>query len=327
MAIIFITFFFIDTFLFKTLQIYKFSTKSCHVITFFDYFCILMKDLSILIPTYNDECLGLVSALQQQAVALGINYEIIVADDGSTNQEVIQTNQQINTLAGCRMIARGENIGRAAIRNFLVQQAQYEWLLFIDSDMIMHRNDYLQRYQSAEGEVVCGGVVIKGAIKGNLRSMYEARHEQEHTAVRRQQHPYQDFHTANFLIRRQTMTTHLFDERFRYYGYEDVLLGKRLEQDGIPIHHIDNPLSFEVYETNEAFVSKTEEGLRTLHQFRNELRGYSRLLDFAERHPLTARMVRLWHLLAAKWERRHLCGNAPTLTVFNLYRLGYFLQL
>ena len=286
-----------------------------------------MKDLSILIPTYNDECLGLVSALQQQAVALGINYEIIVADDGSTNQEVIQTNQQINTLAGCRMIARGENIGRAAIRNFLVQQAQYEWLLFIDSDMIMHRNDYLQRYQSAEGEVVCGGVVIKGAIKGNLRSMYEARHEQEHTAVRRQQHPYQDFHTANFLIRRQTMTTHLFDERFRYYGYEDVLLGKRLEQDGIPIHHIDNPLSFEVYDTNEAFVSKTEEGLRTLHQFRNELRGYSRLLDFAERHPLTARMVRLWHLLAAKWERRHLCGNAPTLTVFNLYRLGYFLQL
>ena len=286
-----------------------------------------MKDLSILIPTYNDECLGLVSALQQQAVALGINYEIIVADDGSTNQEVIQTNQQINTLAGCRMIARGENIGRAAIRNFLVQQAQYEWLLFIDSDMIMHRNDYLLRYQSAEGEVVCGGVVIKGAIKGNLRSMYEARHEQEHTAVRRQQHPYQDFHTANFLIRRQTMTTHLFDERFRYYGYEDVLLGKRLEQDGIPIHHIDNPLSFEVYETNEAFVSKTEEGLRTLHQFRNELRGYSRLLDFAERHPLTARMVRLWHLLAAKWERRHICGNAPTLTVFNLYRLGYFLQL
>lgn len=286
-----------------------------------------MKDLSILIPTYNDECLGLVSALQQQAVALGINYEIIVADDGSTNQEVIQINQQINTLAGCRMIARGENIGRAAIRNFLVQQAQYEWLLFIDSDMIMHRNDYLQRYQSAEGEVVCGGVVIKGAIKGNLRSMYEARHEQEHTAVRRQQHPYQDFHTANFLIRRQTMTTHLFDERFRYYGYEDVLLGKRLEQDGIPIHHIDNPLSFEVYETNEAFVSKTEEGLRTLHRFRDELRGYSRLLDFAEHRPLTAMMVRLWHLLAAKWERRHLCGNAPTLTVFNLYRLGYFLQL
>ena len=327
MAIIFTTFFFIDTFLFKTLQNYKFSTKSCYVITFFDYFCILMKDFSILIPTYNDECLGLVSALQQQAVALGINYEIIVADDGSTQQDVLQTNQQINALADCRMIARNVNVGRAAIRNFLVQQAQYEWLLFIDGDMTMHRDDYLQRYQAAEGEVVCGGLVIKGAVKGNLRSMYETRHEQEHTAARRQQHPYQDFHTANFLIRRQTMKTHLFDERFRHYGYEDVLLGKRLEQDGIPIHHIDNPLSFEVYETNEAFVCKTEEGLRTLYQFRDELRGYSRLLDFAERRPLTARMVRLWHLLAAKWERRHLCGNAPKLTVFNLYRLGYFLQL
>ena len=327
MAIIFNTFFFIIMFLFKTLQNYKFSKKTCYVITFFDYFCILMKDLSILIPTYNDECFRLVSALQQQAVALGINYEIIVADDGSTNQDVIQANQQINTLAGCRLLVQGVNSGRAAIRNFLVQQAQYEWLLFIDGDMTMHRDDYLQRYQAAEGEVVCGGLVIKGAVKGNLRSMYETRHEQEHTAARRQQHPYQDFHTANFLIRRQTMTTHLFDERFRHYGYEDVLLGKRLEQDGIPIHHIDNPLSFEVYETNEAFVNKTEEGLCTLHHFRDELRGYSRLLDFAERHPWTARMVRMWHLLAAKWERSHLCGNAPTLTVFNLYRLGYFLQL
>ena len=288
-----------------------------------------MKDLSILIPTYNDECLELVSALQQQAVALGINYEIIVADDGSTLQNVLQTNQQINALADCRMIARNVNVGRAAIRNFLVQQAQYEWLLFIDGDMTMYRDDYLRSYLAAEGEVICGGVVIKGGVKGNLRSMYEARHEQEHTAVRRQQHPYQDFHTANFLIYRETMTTHLFDERFRHYGYEDVLLGKRLEQDGIPIQHIDNPLSFEVFETNTDFVSKTEEGLRTLYQFRNKLQGYSRLLTISSSTTvsLLRPLIRLCHRLFGNKMRQRLTGSHPSLFLFKLYKLGYFLSL
>ena len=37
--------------------------------------------LSILIPTYNYDCTQLVADLQQQAEQIGINYEIIVADD------------------------------------------------------------------------------------------------------------------------------------------------------------------------------------------------------------------------------------------------------
>ena len=41
-----------------------------------------MKELSVLIPTYNDLCTELVTTLQQQAEKLGTSYEIIVADDG-----------------------------------------------------------------------------------------------------------------------------------------------------------------------------------------------------------------------------------------------------
>ena len=54
-----------------------------------------MKNLSILIPTYNDACAKLVDTLRQQAEALDISYEIIVADDGSTNAEVVRSNRQI----------------------------------------------------------------------------------------------------------------------------------------------------------------------------------------------------------------------------------------
>ena len=286
-----------------------------------------MKELSILIPTYNDKCYQLVSDLHQQAMSLGIVYEIVVADDGSTDKDVLAFNRAIKTLPNCRLIELPLNSGRAAIRNFLTQQAQYSWLLFIDSDMTVCRQDFLKRYVSVEGEVLYGGVVIGKITKNNLRSLYEQSKEHEHTFEKRQQSPYQDFHTANFLIRRDLMVRYPFDERFKHYGYEDVLLGKYLQQDNIQIVHIDNPLSFEIFETNEAFVSKTEEGLRTLHQFQDELRGYSRLLDFTEHHQIVIAIVKWWHRLVGKWERRQLTGNAPILRLFSLYRLGYFLCL
>ena len=285
-----------------------------------------MKDISILIPTYNGICLTLVQALHQQAEALPISYEIIVADDGSTQQSTILANRTINQMTHCRYVERPENTGRAAIRNYLASQAKYPWLLFIDSDMEVCRADYLRQYATSEGEaIVYGGVVIGPLQSGNLRSMYEKAAESKHTYEERQQSPYRDFHTANFMIQRALMIEHPFDERFRNYGYEDVLFGKAMEQAGVPILHIDNPMSFEIFEENEHFVSKTEEGLRTLYQFRHELKGYSRLLDRVQDLPRTP--IRWWHQLFGAIERKHLTGRHPSLWVFNMYKIGYFLSL
>jgi glycosyltransferase involved in cell wall biosynthesis len=286
-----------------------------------------MKNLSILIPTYNDVCCQLVNDLQSQAAALGIDYEIIVADDGSTDEAVLRQNRTINALPCCRLLERGMNSGRAVIRNVLASEARYPWLLFIDSDMTVCRTDFIERYVSTVGDVVYGGLVIRHTTRQNLRARYELSWASEHTLERRRQSPYHDFHTANFMIRRDLMLTHPFDERFSRYGYEDVLLGKTLQMNAIGIEHIDNPLSFEIFESNAAFVSKTEEGLQTLYSFRHELRGYSRMIDFTEQHPVVSVLIRCWHHIAKKWERRHLCSNAPTLCVFTLYRLGYFLSL
>jgi len=269
----------------------------------------------------------LVNDLQSQAAALGIDYEIIVADDGSTDEAVLRQNRTINALPYCRLLERGMNSGRAVIRNVLASEARYPWLLFIDSDMTVCRTDFIERYISTVGDVVYGGLVIRHTTRQNLRARYELSRASEHTLERRRQSPYHDFHTANFMIRRDLMLTHPFDERFSRYGYEDVLLGKTLQMNAIGIEHIDNPLSFEIFESNAAFVSKTEEGLQTLYSFRHELRGYSRMIDFTEQHPVVSVLIRCWHHIAKKWERRHLCSNAPTLCIFTLYRLGYFLSL
>jgi hypothetical protein len=37
--------------------------------------------------------------------------------------------------------------------------------------------------------------------------------------------------------------------------------------------------------------------------------------------------IRLWHRLFGALERRNLCSNHPSLNVFKLYKLGYYLSL
>ena len=71
----------------------------------------IKKGLSILIPTYNFVCKELVSILYQQAQTLRfpesgetVNYEIIVADDGSINKEIIEQNKDINDISNCKYI-------------------------------------------------------------------------------------------------------------------------------------------------------------------------------------------------------------------------------
>ena len=289
--------------------------------------------LSILIPTYNGICTKLVSDLQTQAEKIGIAYEIIVADDGSTDTACIEANRAINTLSHCRYFERPENVGRAAIRNFLASQAIHPWLLFIDSDMMVCRDDYLLRYADADDvqtdAILYGGVTIGQLIPGNLRAMYEKAVEHEHTLEQRRLSPYHDFHTANFLVPRQLMLKYPFDQRFHHYGYEDVLFGKQMEQHAIPIVHIDNPLSFEIFESNADFVSKTEEGLRTLHQFRDELQGYSRLLTVSSSSmvSLLRPLICLYHSMSRNIVRQKLTGAHPSLFLFKLYKLGYFLSL
>ena len=211
--------------------------------------------------------------------------------------------------------------------------ARYDYLLFIDSDMRIGDPLFLSNYlQSPCDTVIDGGVAICGddkLLKGTLRYLYEKSEEARHTAEQRCQTPYQHLHTANLLIRRDIMLQYPFDERFRHYGYEDVLLGKTLRQHRIAISHIDNPVLFCDFESNPEYVAKTEEGLRTLHQFREDLRGYSRLLTFVGNiHiPIILSTIRLWHHLLGHLERKNLCGTRPCLLVFKLYRLGYFLSL
>ncbi len=292
----------------------------------------MKHELSVLIPVYQDDCREQVISLSRQLEAAPLErYEIIVADDGSKDRRFIELCREVNSLPHVRFIERTENVGRSCIRNFLAREASYEWLLFIDAELIPSDDQFISRYIENDGEgVVCGDYLIGECDdSSNLRYRYEMAIASQHSISERRKRPYMHFHTANFLVAKQLILKHPFDERFHKYGYEDVLFGKQLRQSGIRIEHIDNPVVFDYFEPNERFVSKTEDSLLTLHDFRQDLRGYSRMLTFAEGiHLNSVRwLIRLWHRLFGRIERKLLCSNHPNLSVFKAYKLGYYLTI
>lgn len=292
----------------------------------------MKSELSILIPVYNSDCRRQVAELSRQAEAIsGLRYEIIVADDGSPERSFVEQCREVEQWAHCRFIERGVNSGRAAIRNFLAHEARYEWLLFMDADLDIINPNYLQNYldDDSKESVVYGGCVAESGGRKCLRYLYELQCQPQHTAAERRKRPYMHFRTCNFLVRHDVILAQPFDERFQHYGYEDVLWGKQLRQAGLRIRHIDNPVAYCQFEPNADFVSKTEEALHTLRLFHDDLRGYSKLITFVESiHISPIRwFIRLWHRLFGALERRNLCSNHPSLSVFKLYKLGYYLSL
>ena len=304
-------------------------------------------DLSILLPSYNNVCVSLVQALQRQADALWgkldkpFRYEIIVADDCSTDAACIDANRVIGDMLHCRYLRMEQNVGRAQIRNVLISESRGDYVLLIDSDLFLCDDNYLYKYTTSTADVVYGGTRIGGEglamvdneantenLKGNLRYIYEKKAEPSHRAVFRQLRPNQEISVCNLYARRDIMEAHPFDSRFKAYGYEDVLFGKRLAESGIEVTHIDNPVLINEFEPNSVFVKKTEEAILTLCRFEQDLEGYSNLktkvTTLGRYIPLS--LFRLWHRIMKNKEKRNLTGSKPSLLLFKLYKLGFFLE-
>ena len=90
-------------------------------------------NISVIIPTYNraDFILKAIKSIQNQSVHVK---QIIVVDDGSTDgtKELLK-NQDITYIYQ-------KNSGVSSARNQGIKKAKYEWIAFLDSDDIWHRD-------------------------------------------------------------------------------------------------------------------------------------------------------------------------------------------
>jgi len=217
--------------------------------------------LSVVVPVYNDAgLLGLtLSHLCRQTLPPAA-YEIVVVDDGSTDE----TPQVIAAAARDRVRVRcvrlDTNRGRSAARNAGIRAADAPLIVFVDSDVLV-RPEFLRRHlhlhRSAGRPVVGRGpvVLIPDAV-------LPAR-----DPVARLSPAYLD--TANASIPRQTLVeVGMFDEGFRAYGWEDFDLGLRLQALGIPRVFDHDAIAFHIQpvptgDSLERYLAKEEERART----------------------------------------------------------------
>lgn len=291
---------------------------------------------------------------------ISLGFEIIFADDGSADATARQRNAIIAQLPYCQYIERPKNVGRSAIRNFLAHTAHYSHLIFLDGDVAIKRGNFVQTYLAHrnDADVIIGTLHfsrmqvacdtaedIIGHTKrakeetkkttepmlydDNLKYRYEQQFLAQHPVKKRMQQPYASFRTTNFMVRRDLLLAYPFDETFHEYGYEDTLFGKQLKEHGATLIHLDNAATIADYEDNATFVAKTEESLRTLAAHAHQLQGYSTLLHTANKlkclhlQPLIAFVFELFKGLLHK----NLCSNSPSVFLFNVYKLGYYVNL
>ncbi len=285
--------------------------------------------LSILIPSYNWDCLPLVQDLLQQ---LPEDAEIIVGNDKSTCPVAQKAYQKIAGLKHCRVFEPAENLGRSRIRNRLFEISSGQWLLFIDCDTQVDSPHFLQNYLEATtshpADMYYGGMKnTPKCHKGcELRWTYESITSKLWTADYRREHPFEAFSTSNFMIRREAFAQTGFPEEITQYGYEDTILLMKLEQKGKTVWHLDNNLIHLDIDTNRNFLKKTRQALQTLHALPTDMQPQTQLVktyQWLKRHHLHNAFA-LGHLLLLPLTRRILCSRCVCLPLFQFYKLGYY---
>jgi glycosyltransferase involved in cell wall biosynthesis len=288
--------------------------------------------LSILIPVYNYDCTALAGDLLKQGLALGVPFEIIVMDDGSTDFHA--ENTVIGNWPCCSFIVNGRNAGRAAVRNRLAEEARYGTLLFVDCDATVVSDNFLENYLPFIGRrlAVYGGCCYTAECPGaayTLRWTYGRTYEARSAAVRNNDAG-NTFSTFNFLIDKALFLSVKFDESIISYGHEDTLFGQRLAELEIVCFAVDNELQHNGIDDNRIFMRKTDEAVKTLYDLYLSGR-YSVLLHrsrlFTTYHRLRKyglyRLVGIVFRLFAPLLRKQLLGDRPSMHLYQLYKIGY----
>jgi glycosyltransferase involved in cell wall biosynthesis len=125
--------------------------------------------ISFIIPAYNEERLlgATLDALQAAARAAGEPYELIVADDGSTDQTALVARRH-----GARLVCVSHR-QIAATRNSGAREAKGELFVFVDADTIVHEAIVRSALQAVRAGAVGGGAAVRfdGAVPPYARML------------------------------------------------------------------------------------------------------------------------------------------------------------
>ncbi len=288
--------------------------------------------LSILIPVYEFDVNELVKTLHNQCLSEGVAFEILCFDDGS-GEGMRRVNREIQTLEKVRYKELPQNIGRSAIRNALADAAQYDYLLFMDNDSKVVREDYIRAYiaQLSPDRLLCGGRCYSPTPPEDprfyLHWLYGVKREQIPADVRCQ-NPWHGFMTNNFVVPKALFQNIRFDENILQYGHEDTLFGRALELRKFEILHLDNPLEHIGLEDTDTFLKKARIAVQNLYTLSRQHPDLDtrllRAFRTVKRYRLSAFLLYALHdlqgILLANLKSKH-----PSLYALDVYKLALLL--
>ena len=289
---------------------------------------------SILIPTYNYNVYPLVEELHRQCSEINnLEFEILVFDDGS--QLFHAENLKINNLSNCYYCILEKNSGRTATRNLLAQNATFENLLFLDTDVRVISSNFIINYLPHLNKpewVVFGGCDYHHesySFDTSLRFHYGKKREAINSSKRNLK-PYKHILSANFLISKKEFLA-LDIPNQNAYGM-DLFFSYLLIKHQKKILHINNAVWHCGLEKNEVFLEKSMKSVRIRkEQWRDIkeisdnnslLKTYNQLNFF----PLNV-ILKGSFKLSNKTLKKCFFKPVPILWAFDLYRLLYLFSL
>lgn len=276
--------------------------------------------LSILIPTYNYDCSSLVYDLNSLCIQSGIEYEIVVGNDGST-KNLQNLKNLTQTLKNFRFLDFKENRGRSIIRNTLAREAKYEKLLFIDSDMKVYKSDFIQQYIKENAPIVAGGIKVL-EDKNPTYILHKKYEKVRSTNIAT---------TSNLLVRKDVFDEVRFIENVKKYGYEDIIFSHRLDKM-YGIKFIYNPLIHNGPIPTDVFIERITESTDVLIELYKNDKYHKDIVESSKllRAYLKIRKVKGLYILLFKLTRefiiKQLRSKNPSMFLMDLYKLGILCQ-
>ena len=287
--------------------------------------------ITVLIPVYNYNVTNLVKELYKQLIEENIDFEIICIDDCSS--VFYSENLELTELKNVQFIQLPKNIGRSKIRNLLASKANYEWLLFLDSDVIPETNIFIKTYRNAieaKGKVVlCGGILYedkKPEKERFLRWAYGKKREEVDCKIR-EKNAYNFFLGSNFMVHKTVFNIVSFNENIVKYGYEDNLFVEDLRINNINLKQIENRVYHLGIEKNDVFLKKTQVALENLKVLNEQSFLNSECIKLLKVFNSVKIIRPIFYFIWKKYNKKmegNLKSENPSMRLFDIYKLSYF---
>ena len=228
---------------------------------------------SVVINTYNKggTLERVLEALVRQEGVDPAAFEVVVRDDGSSDDTWARLERLVPRWGGRLRISRGANTGVSEARNIGVREARGEIVIILADDIVASPRLVAEHLRRQEQERPHGPCAVVGRVFWPPELEGDPfRHWLDHGGPQFAYWRIKDtvigprfFYACNIAARREVFLAHPFDPSIRY-GYEDTELGLRMKRAGVRLlyhpaawgHH-HHPRSFEEFRRRQYNVGRS----------------------------------------------------------------------